>query len=513
MFDNKDIQQIKDKGLTLEDVEAQVEQMKKGFPFLEVRKAATLRDGIQKYDDTSINKYVSDFSLKSKELQIVKFVPASGAATRMFKDLFSYLQEVEDGKINKKDLSGVPEIEKLINHLHAFAFADELKAVLKEDGKDLDDLVAKNEYDTIIRYIVGDKGLNYGSLPKGLILFHDNMGVKRVPLEEHMVEGVEYARLKDGRVKIHFTVSPEHMNGFKARALTASQHYGEKFEAIFDLSFSIQKENTDTIALAGDNSPFRNEDGSLLFRPAGHGALLENLQDIDGDIIFIKNIDNVVPDRHRQPTVLYKMYLGGVLMELRERIFGYQQKLDEDGVTNRALIDEMLDFTRNTLNIIPPADLDLEKDEIAVSYLASKLFRPIRVCGMVKNEGEPGGGPFWAENPDGSISLQIVETSQIDMSNPDQVAIHKSSTHFNPVDIVCTFRNYRGETFELKDFRDSNTGFISKKSKDGKELKAMELPGLWNGSMSDWSTVFIEVPATTFNPVKTINDLLRDMHR
>ncbi|MFP4059750.1 MAG: DUF4301 family protein [Bacteroidales bacterium] len=511
MFNPKDKELFKTKGLTEEAVLKQVEQMKKGFPFLEVIKAATLNDGIQKHDDQEINQLVSLYTKKAPLFNAAKFVPASGAATRMFKDLFNYLQDA--GEEELVDIDNYKAVKKLITNIQFFAFADELKAVLRNDGFDLYDLIKREDYPTIIRYITGEEGLNYGNLPKGLILFHDNMGVKRVPVEEHMVEGIEYARSKDGKVKIHFTVSPEHLSKFKALVLAASQHYGEKTGAEFNITFSVQKESTDTIALTPDNEPFRNDDDSILFRPAGHGALLDNLQDVEGEIVFIKNIDNVVPDRHKQPTILYKKYLGGLLIDIMDKIFGYQKILDEKGFSDRVKIDEMLDFVRYELNTLSPSDLDLSKNDIAVSYLASRLFRPIRVCGMVKNEGEPGGGPFWAKNPDGSTSLQIVETSQINMDNPDQAAIHKSSTHFNPVDIVCSFKNYRGEKYKLHDFRDENTGFISKKSKDGRELKAMELPGLWNGSMSDWNSLFVEVPASTFNPVKTVNDLLRDIHR
>lgn len=260
-----------------------------------------------------------------------------------------------------------------------------------------------------------------------------------------------------------------------------------------------------------DNTPFRDKNGNLLFRPGGHGALIENLNDVDADVVFVKNIDNVVPDSFKCSTVIWKKVLAGVLVTLQEKIFGYLN-LIETGKYSHSQIEEMIHFLQNELCIRKPDIKDLEDAEL-ILYIKSKLLRPIRVCGMVKNVGEPGGGPFLAVNPDGTVSLQVLESSQIDMNDPQKKALFEKGTHFNPVDLVCAVKNHKGEKYNLPDYVDKNTGFISHKSKDGRELKALELPGLWNGAMSNWNTVFVEVPISTFNPVKTVNDLLRPEHQ
>ena len=287
--------------------------------------------------------------------------------------------------------------------------------------------------------------------------------------------------------------------------------YEDRFSVKYDISFSIQKPSTDTIAAAMDNTPFRTKDGNLLFRPGGHGALIENLNDVDADVVFVKNIDNVVPDSFKCSTVIWKKVLAGVLVSLQEKIFGYLN-LIETGKYSHAQVGEMIHFLQDELCIRKP-DIKTLEDADLILYIKSKLLRPLRVCGMVKNVGEPGGGPFLAVNPDGTVSLQVLESSQIDMNDPQKKALFEKGTHFNPVDLVCAVKNHKGEKYNLPDYVDKNTGFISHKSKDGRELKALELPGLWNGAMSDWNTVFVEVPISTFNPVKTVNDLLRKEHQ
>jgi hypothetical protein len=371
--------------------------------------------------------------------------------------------------------------------------------------------LAEGQYKAVAKAMLAEEGLNYGKLPKGLLKFHKYADGSRTPLEEHLVQGALYAKAGDGNVNVHFTVSPEHRALFEKLVAEKAQGYAAQHNATFDISFSEQKSSTDTVAANADNTPFRNADGSLLFRPGGHGALIENLNDIDGDIVFIKNIDNVVPDRLKGDTVTYKKLLAGLLVDLQKQAFAYLEKLDSGKYTMEEL-REMLQFVQKRLFCKNPETKVLEDTELAI-YLRQKLNRPMRVCGMVRNVGEPGGGPFLAYNPDGTISLQILESSQIDMADPEKKAMFEKGTHFNPVDLVCAIKNYKGEKFDLPKYVDKATGFISSKSKDGKELKALELPGLWNGAMSDWSTVFVEVPLSTFNPVKTVNDLYREQHQ
>ena len=354
------------------------------------------------------------------------------------------------------------------------------------------------------------KGLNYGQLPKGLLLFHNYEDGPRTPMEEHLVEAALYAS-SNGEANVHFTVSHEHLPLFKAKVAEKEEKYAEKYGVKYNISFSEQKPSTDTIAANVDNTPFRNEDGSLLFRPGGHGALIENLNEIDADVVFIKNIDNVVPDRLKASTVEWKQILAGVLVTKQAQAFEYLKLLDK-GAYNHEKLEEMIRFVQRDLCCRKQDIKELEDAELVI-YLRKKLNRPMRVCGVVKNVGEPGGGPFLTYNQDGTVSLQILESSQIDTNNEEYMKMFQNGTHFNPVDLVCAIKNYKGEAFNLPDYVDKTTGFISSKSKNGRELKALELPGLWNGAMSDWNTIFVEVPLDTFNPVKTVNDLLREQHQ
>lgn len=498
MFIEKDLQQIQGRGSDATVVEEQVQYFVNGFPFLHLSKAATVGDGIIRLTDAQIEEVTHEFdkSAAEGEVALLKFVPASGAATRMFKSLFSFLQE------DKKDKS----VDEFFTELPEFAFYDDLKTSLAADGHD----IATADEKIIVSYFLTNKGLGYGELPKGLLKFHNYESRSRTPLEEHLVEGASYANA-GGSVQIHFTVSPEHRDKFEKLVVEVLPAYQSEFGVKYMVSFSEQKSATDTIAVNMDNSPFREKDGGLLFRPAGHGALLENLSQLDADIIFIKNIDNVVPDRIKETTVTYKKALAGIVLDFQKRIFGYLDKLQNHA--GASLLAELDAFFRNELCVVPPATYESWSDDQKKAYFVGKLDRPLRACGMVKNQGEPGGGPFWAENADGSSSLQIVESAQVDVDNEQQNGIFKNSTHFNPVDLVCAIKNKNGELYNLKKFRDPLTGFITYKSKDGKELKAQELPGLWNGSMANWNTLFVEVPLITFNPVKTVNDLLREQHQ
>lgn len=491
MFSDKDLQQIESRGADLATINQQIENFKTGFPFMNVIKAATIGDGMIKLEDEDVEKYKQIFDNQANSLDLLKFVPASGAATRMFKSLFSAKDE---GKFDKS-------VTEFLERLKGFAFYDSLIKAIGSENADAQ---------TILDYLLTDKGLDYGSLPKGLLEFHAYGDTSRTPAEEHLVEGAKYAN-SAGKVKLHFTVSPEHRPKFKALIDRVLDGYESLFDVKYDISFSEQKPSTDTIAVNMDNTPFRTNDGSLLFRPAGHGALLSNLNDQSADVVFIKNIDNVVPDRLKETTIDYKKALAGVLLDFQKKVFAYQAQLETDD--SEALINEISTFLANQLCTLPSADFSNYSKEEKIAYLKNKLNRPLRVCGMVKNVGEPGGGPFWAENSDGTTSLQVVESAQIDLSDAAQKEIFDKATHFNPVDLICSMKDYKGNKFDLLQFRDPQTGFITQKSQSGKDLKAQELPGLWNGSMSDWNTLFVEVPLITFNPVKTVNDLLRKEHQ
>ena len=505
MLTEQDLKQITQKGISEEKLNNQLEQFKTGFPFLKLEAAAAIGRGIIAPDEAQRQQYVEAWNqYKAEGRRVVKFVPASGAASRMFKDMFAFVDADYD----------VPttDFEKhYFDNIQKFAFYDALNAAcLKNEGKDIPTLIAAGNYKAVAAQMLRPEGLNYGQLPKGLLLFHNYAEGPRTPMEEHLVEGALYAA-SAGEAHVHFTVSHEHMELFKQKVAEKADLYAQKYGIKYDITFSEQKPSTDTVAANADNTPFRNDDGSLLFRPGGHGALIENLNEIEADVIFVKNIDNVVPDRLKQDTVEWKQVIAGVLVTLQQKAFGYLRKLDT-GKYSHEEIEEMIRFVQQDLCCRKPDIKELEDAELVI-YLRKKLNRPMRVCGVVKNVGEPGGGPFLTYNQDGTVSLQILESSQIDKSNKEYMEMFTKGTHFNPVDLVCAVKDYKGNAFNLPEYVDKTTGFISSKSKNGKELKALELPGLWNGAMSDWSTVFVEVPLSTFNPVKTVNDLLREQHQ
>ena len=498
-------EQISLQGMDPEKVEVQLKNFENGFPPLPIVEAASIGNGIISLRDSEIEQFLGNYAEKTMQKEIVKFVPASGAATRMFKDLFAFL-ESEDQSITKH-----PFVQKFISNLRSFAFFKDLSEILSEDNLDIDELLKKEEYATIISYLLYDKGLGYGNLPKGLIKFHRYEEGSRTPVYEHFIEGIQYSLGKNNTVRLHFTVSPEHQEKFEDKVNYLKTALHGRFNLNFEVGFSQQKKSTDTIAVNPDNTPFLKDDGEILFRPAGHGALLENLNEIEGDLIFIKNIDNVVPDHLKETTRIYKIAIGGLLLSIQEEVFGLLTKLESG--SNIDLLNKGIDLLENKLGFrLSPKFRDLPIED-QKKYIIAKLNRPLRVCGMVENTGEPGGGPFWVKEKDGALSLQIGETAQLDLEDPEHARILKNSSHFNPTDLVCGVKNYKGEKFDLLEFRDSNTGFITAKSQSGKDLKAQELPGLWNGSMAGWNTIFVEVPLETFNPVKTINDLLREQHQ
>ena len=468
---------MEEHGLTPAALETQLKNFREGFPFLPVTRAASCGDGIRVLDAAGIEQAAARYDRAKESLRVVKFVPASGAATRMFKDLFEFVREGRRTAV----------VGELLANRRRFAFWPELRTIIGDDADEL----------RTVENIVTE-GLRYGETPKGLVSFHRYGDEVRKAVEEHLVEGAQYAAA-GGEVKIHFTVSPEHLTRFEALLAEKIPGYESRFGVKYRISFSVQDPSTDTLAVNPDCTPFRREDGRLLFRPAGHGALIGNLGKIDADIVFVKNIDNVTTDARRGDTVLYKKALAGVLLALQERIFEYLMALEVPG----AELEPIAAFIENELCVKLPKDY-------GTPLLRRVLNRPIRVCGMVRNEGEPGGGPFWVAGADGLETLQIAESNQI---APEKRKLMRSATHFNPVDLVCSFRTSKGGRFDLREFVDPATGFISRKSDGGRELLAQELPGLWNGAMARWNTVFVEVPITTFSPVKVVTDLLRPEHQ
>lgn len=503
----EDKELLAQRGISEADAEAQLARFATGFPYLTIKDSARVDNGvIFRLSDEEIAAALERWhEYLGHGGEVCKFVPASGAASRMFKALFEY---VDGGTDELKEGSPVAQ---LIGNLDKLPFLPELReACLKLYGMSLDDLVAAGRNRDIIAAIVKPEGMNYGGLPKGLLKFHTYPEGSRTPVEEHLTEGAQTAANSKGEVHLHFTVSAAHRDLFQAKLDEVIPQAEARTGKKFFVSMSEQKPSTDTIAANPDNTPFR-EDGHLVLRPGGHGALIQNLNDIESAVVFIKNIDNVVPDARRDDTVKYKEILGGLLLEIHDQIEEDLIALEEKVYTPDDL-KAMVDYLRTVLNVHDDRLADMADDEI-VEYLKAKLNRPLRVCGMVRNEGEPGGGPFLSVNPDGSASPQILESNQVDPSNAEYMQMMKSATHFNPVDLVCYIKDVHGKKFDLPKYVDPATGFISSKSSHGKELRAMELPGLWNGAMSDWNTVFVEVPISTFNPVKTVNDLLRPAHQ
>jgi len=505
MFTASDEMNLKKRGISMKQIEEQLKSFEIGFPYLEIQSAAQPGKGIVQVKEEEIPGLLNQWEeYLHTEANIMKFVPASGAASRMFKDLFEFLESENNEPIHAFE-------KKFFNEIEKFAFYEDLNNVcIKNNGKTIKELIADKIFKPIVENLLTEKGLSYGTLPKGLLKFHTYPNEKRTPAQEHLVEGALYATNASSQVNIHFTVSKEHRDLFEKHLGESKAHYEKLFKVSYNISFSEQKPYTDTIAAGSNNEPFRDKE-ELLFRPGGHGALIENLNDLNGDIIYIKNIDNVVPDSMKKSTVKYKKIIAGILVKLQKQCFSYLHELENESISHAKLI-VIAQFCEVRLNNTHPDLHKLSQAELR-NYLIGKLNRPIRVCGMVKNVGEPGGGPYLTVNTDGTVSPQILESSQIDMNNPTDKEKMLHSTYFNPVDLVCGVKDYKGQKIDLLKHVDKKTGFISLKSKNGKELKALELPGLWNGAMSDWNSIFVEVPIDTFNPVKTVNDLLRPEHQ
>lgn len=504
-LEKHDLEALERRGITAEEFYRQLEMLKTGFPYLKVKSAATVGNGItrpsERLEAAAINIW-RDYLAAGGE--VIKMVPASGAASRMFKDLFAFA----NGKSKKPDNDFM---KKFFGGIEDFAFFRKLNfCTLELYGKSVDTMVREGLFREIVKALILVEGLNYGSLPKALLAFHKIAGSTRTALEEHLAEAAQYATCRDRKASVHFTVSENHIPLVERKIEEVKAIMEHLYGVKYDITLSIQKPSTDTVAANADGTPYR-ENGELFFRPGGHGALIENLGDLEQPVVFIKNIDNVVPDSKRGTTVRYKEILGGILVGTQKKMAEYLRALESGEVSDDA-IEEMLGFVRNVLCITDDKADEMDRQG-KIDYIFGKLNRPLRVCGMVKNEGEPGGGPFIVYNPDGTASPQILESTQFDAKDKKSRKMLKEATHFNPVDLVCYIRDFRGERFDLKKYVDPATGFISEKSREGVEIKALELPGLWNGAMSDWNTILVEVPAATFNPVKNVNDLLRDAHQ
>ena len=509
----KDRNVLSQKGITEEMLEEQVALFKEGIPPIELQQAATIGNGIIALSKEEAAKYAAIYQKKKKGIAILKFVPASGAATRMFKALFAFRDNFNPEKesfkayVNRK---GDKEIDAFFAGLDKFAFYSILMDYI---AKNIPDFHLQNEdvqKHLIVSTLLNENGLNYGNLPKGLLPFHKHSEKVVTPFEEHFRESVMYASAEDV-AHLHFTITEQHTDAFHQELNNIKEKLEARYNIGFDVSFSYQKPSTDTVSVTEDNEYFRDENGDLLFRPSGHGALLDNLNEVDADIIFIKNIDNVVVKKYTDETVFYKEALAGKLCEIQSEVFHILKRIENDKVKKKE-VKKLLNFLRE-INIYVPDYLYKFRRRYALEFIQEQLNRPIRVCGMVKNEGEPGGGPFWIKNADGSLSLQIIESAQVNLNNSKQKEIFNQSTHFNPVDLVCGTKDYKGNKFDLSNFIDTKQAFITAKTYMGKPLKALERPGLWNGSMANWITVFVEVPLITFNPVKTVNDLLKKTHQ
>lgn len=505
----QDMQQMASKGIAKEKVESQINTFKEGIPFVNLQSAAVVGNGILRFSDEEEKELINLYESRVNNLDVLKFVPASGAASRMFKALFSFLDDYDyksESLETYLNRTGDKDIKKLSEGMENMPFFGKVMNRLPEN---LESEGAKVY--AFVKEMLGEDALNYGFYPKGLLPFHKYGNNTATPFEEHLKEGALYASSSEGS-KLHFTISEQHEEMFKSELNEVGERVSKDTGVAYSVDYSFQKPSTDTVAVDVDNEPFRNTDGTVLFRPGGHGALIENLNEQNADIIFIKNIDNVAVMKDAKAVADSKKTLAGVLLRVQDKAFQYAKALDAGKVASEE-IDSIKKFLSDELNVKFGNDFESLSNEDKQGILKSKINRPIRICGMVKNEGEPGGGPFWIKDSNGGLSLQIIESAQIDMNDSQQVDILQNSTHFNPVDLVCGIRNYKGEKYNLLDFVDPKQGFITEKTMNGKELKALELPGLWNGAMARWNTIFVEVPLVTFNPVKTVLDLLKDSHQ
>ncbi|MBC7525199.1 MAG: DUF4301 family protein [Flavobacterium sp.] len=512
-FNSYDFIEIYKKQISLEVIKNQFDKLKHGIPKINLERPATLNDGIMAVSEQEAIYFANYFDQKKQNLKLKKFVPASGAASRMFKFLSEFINDFKLGEesinayINRKHDKHLPIF---LVALEKFPFYELVLHNTKSVVPDYDNANQDLKNYNFIKTILSSKYFGFASKPKGVLPFHKYKNHIATAIEEHLNECVFYTT-SNQKSYLHFTVSQEHQHSFEEIIETIKPKLEAENNVKIQVKYSYQNQFTDVIALDLNNNPFRDEHDKIVFRPGGHGALIENLNQLHADIIFIKNIDNVIQN-HVETIALYKKSLGGILIKNQEIIFGYLKTLHSETVSNE-LIAEIVSYLKSKLCVSVIEDFSKYTKESKIDYLSVLLNRPIRVCGMVKNEGEPGGGPFWVLSKKGTVFLQIVESSQIDTTNVNQVKILEQATHFNPVDLVCGIKNYKGQNFDLTQFVNYNTGFVVEKNKNGKPLKAYELPGLWNGAMAKWLTIFVEVPLITFNPVKTVNDLLKPAHQ
>ena len=511
MLTQQDRDCIAARGISVATIEHQLALVQRGMPFARLARSCTIHDGITQIPNSKLARLAHTFNDAMAAGRVVKFVPASGAASRMFHALL----------VCGTDVSGQPRsfpvspdhasVHAFLSHLSDFAFYEDLSRVLTKQGSRLNDLHAQGTIQPIMEALLHPTGLNYANCPKGILPFHRYADHTRTPIEEHLIEAAAYAKDTNKQARVHFTVAPEHHMAVHEHIESARQRFTHE-ACDWIVTSSLQHASSETLAVEMDNQPFRDRDGHLLFHPAGHGALLANLHDLQGDLVFIKNIDNVVQDHLKDDMYLYKRALGGYLITIQDTLFGYLRQL-EAGTATAQQLDEMMQWVHAALSVTKPPQWKNWDLPQRASYLRQAGNRPVRVCGMVKKTGDPGGGPFWVQHDDDTTSLQIVEFSQVDTRSSVQQHIFGSSTHFNPVDIVCGMRDYQGCPFDLSQFVDPHTGFLSQKSYEGHALKIFELPGLWNGAMAKWHTIFVEVPRSTFHPVKTVLDLLLPAHQ
>ncbi len=512
-FSKKDLDQIHEHGISLQKIEQQLQFFRNGIAKIILDRPAIIDDGILKVSEEEASRYASFFDKQKQNLKIKKFVPASGAASRMFKFLSEFLNEFDieketiNGYINRKNDTN---LSVFLAGMEKFPFFEKIHSQIKSNFPDFSSWDRDKKNLHFIKILLDKTQLDFANKPKGILPFHNYESSIATPVEEHLKESVSYAN-SNNKAFLHFTISEEHQQEFETIINLIKPAIEETSKVKIDINFSYQNKNTDTIAVDLDNNPFRDENQNLVFRPGGHGALIDNLNTLDADLVFVKNIDNVIQN-HVEYVAKYKKTLAGILLKIQEKVFQYLIQIEKNQIQEKQ-IQEIFDFATQKLNVEIIDDFDKYTLENKIQYLTAILNRPIRVCGMVKNEGEPGGGPFWIVGQKGKVSLQIIESSQVDLNDVSQKNILEASTHFNPVDLVCGLKNYKGQKFDLASFVNENRGFIVSKTKNGKNLKGYELPGLWNGAMAKWITVFVEVPLITFNPVKTVNDLLKAAHQ
>ena len=508
-FSEKDILQIKEKGISKDEVEDQIAIFKRGNLKVNITEAATVGKGISRIEAAEKHELIDFYNSEKSKYSILKFVPASGAASRMFKALHNFSEEFDpenDELREYLDKKGDADLQRFFNHVDKLPFYKHAVNKARKSHPDYENLSHDHQHSILVHTILDSDGLYLSDLPKGLVPFHKYDTHISTAFEEHLFEAAKYIAV-DGVARLHFTVAEGDCEKFEAEWNDVGERVEKATGVKFEIQYSYQDPKTDTIAVTGEFEPFRTKEDTLFFRPGGHGALIENMNQLDADIVFVKNIDNVVTEDKVQQVADHKKLLGGKLLKVQTKVYEYLETLDKGNVSHEKL-DEIQTFLNDELFVKSGSDGDM-----FVENLKHKLRRPLRVCGMVKNEGEPGGGPFLVKDSDGNTSLQIIEGAQIDNDNPEQAKTAREATHFNPVDIVCGLKDHKGEAYDLNEYVDEDMSFIADKTKDGKELKALERPGLWNGGMARWNTIFVEVPVETFNPVKTVSDLLKDSHQ